>query len=312
MGMSSGVVFCGGAGGGGAVHRGGSGGWVAGAPGVRAPGWLPSPALPAQRRAPPSGGMAPRPPTAPPARGGSRTLCSFWCHSSIQVPLSSLILLRCMMFRISSRTACVRCGVVDGGRQGCAGAELRPSDCPGLHRTKAGALQAAASQAVHPPAPPAPPSAAGARLRVAAAAHGGQHEAGPLLGPAAGARVGVGDGVRQALRRRAQDARLRVVVVGVQSGAGGVVGGGTVNGRARRRRGAPGGQLQPSSSPTSPTPPAIPAASPPHLRVVVALPGQLADRGVAQPDVDAHQAALHILEAALLGGDGWVEKDHAL
>ena len=33
------------------------------------------------------------------------TLCSFWCHSSMNVPFTSLILLRCMMFRISSRTA---------------------------------------------------------------------------------------------------------------------------------------------------------------------------------------------------------------
>lgn len=45
------------------------------------------------------------------------TLCSFWCHSSIQVPLTSLILLRCMMFRISSRTACTR-GRGPRGRSG--------------------------------------------------------------------------------------------------------------------------------------------------------------------------------------------------
>ena len=35
-------------------------------------------------------------------------LCSFWCQSSIQVPRFSPMLLRCMMFRISSRTACDR------------------------------------------------------------------------------------------------------------------------------------------------------------------------------------------------------------
>ena len=38
---------------------------------------------------------------------------------------------------------------------------------------------------------------------------------------------------------------------------------------------------------------------PARLRVVVALPGELAHSGVAQPDVDADQGGLHILEPAL-------------
>lgn len=46
-------------------------------------------------------------------------------------------------------------------------------------------------------------------LRVAAAAHGGQHEARPLLRPAVGAVVHVADGVGEALLSGTQDARLR-------------------------------------------------------------------------------------------------------
>ena len=41
-------------------------------------------------------------------------LCSFWCHSSIQVPFTSEMWLRCMMCRISSL------GAVGGGGGACA------------------------------------------------------------------------------------------------------------------------------------------------------------------------------------------------
>lgn len=41
-----------------------------------------------------------------------------------------------------------------------------------------------------------------------------------------------------------------------------------------------------------------------HLRVVVALPGELADGAVPQPDVDAGQRAVHVLPPALHASGG--------
>ena len=60
-------------------------------------------------------------------------LCSFWCHSSIQEPFFSLMWLRCMMLRISSRTACARAPAAlraPQARRGARPPALPPGSAP--------------------------------------------------------------------------------------------------------------------------------------------------------------------------------------
>ena len=132
-------------------------------------------------------------------------LCSFWCHSSIQVPLSSGIWLRCMMCRISSlkRTS--------GGRHTGETSDNEPEvshkQCVDLSTTR-GIRGLAWSNALGAAKTSRYPDCIPDALAVATTAYCGEHEAHPLLCLAVCASMRLGNCPRQAFLFAKQGMRV--------------------------------------------------------------------------------------------------------